>query len=455
MRIQRTTCSLVSFGVVLLAATVLGSSRLPAQTSESGPSGARCEAIGSWSAETPLQLPDGLPVFVEPGSAEVHPLGTLALGTPSLVWLRQDRVVPSEPELARLDTAHARWSFTRAGFLVRPDGNVMPLEPPPRGAPMLDPSVRLAGSGAYHVVWGEDSRGRYEPERLWYARLDATADGGGAHTRWSEPVLVADGGTLTWGDQSTNQLAARADSLVFAATARDSAGRYMLVAFGSGGAWRTAAYRDNWMATYVAAGLSKHGMPLLVFAGHAGNRPGLWAVTLAAWDEAGDSWHAPVPLDTVDGLQAREIRLAHLGGDSLLVVWERRSADGGGIVGLAAVVSPDGGAGWHAAGDLPMTGGLRGLRLLVDAAGGVHALYVGSRGGNVLGVPGSVQHVRWRDGQWDAGATVSSRESFTQPLAAVTSDGIMAIWGEGRLEGENIVPRSYAAWWRSSCRSGP
>lgn len=444
--------------LLLAPALAVAPALLGAQTRPSPPPPARCSGRGAWSAPTALAMPDGRPAFVEPGSAAAHPRGALVLGTPSLVWLGRDRMVVDGADLANLDPARARWSFTRAGFVVRPDGEVEPIDPPPAGGPMMDPSVRRARSGGYHVVWAQDTASVQDPNRspdpdhLWHARLDVGGDGGEAQARWSTPVPIARGGSVTWDEQSTSQLAARGDTLVLAAPTRDDTGAHVLVAMGVGDTWRTAAFRDVWGAGYVAAGLGARGMPVLIVSGRVAGRFGLRAIELAAWTSDGGTWHSPVPLEVPDGVRAGEIRLAHLGGDSLLLAWEGRTVEGNETTGLQATVSPDGGRTWRDGGTRPIGGGLRGLRLLVDGGGTAHVVYVGSPTGEVLGESGAVRHVTWRDGRWGAGAAASSRPSFTQPLAAVTADGLAAIWGEGIVEGAQMIPRSYVAWWRPSCR---
>lgn len=454
---QNASRSLLRLATHLAAAVALAPGRLPAQAEVHDSAGARCEETGTWSAAMPLRLPNGHPVYIDAGSAEFHPSGALALGSPIGVWEHPEAVLPSESESASPDTMELLLAWTLSGLVVRPDGGLEPLGLPAAGAGvrMLAPSIRRGPSGGYHVVWAEDTTGGYDPDRLWYARFDSAGAGAGARSQWTSPVLIAESGEFRWNGQSTNQLAERGDSLVLAAV--NTSDHSVLVARGIGGEWRTAKYldRDSWAASYVAAGLSARGMPLLVVSGVIEGQNALFAVELAAWEPQGGTWHPPVLLNTAGAYSAGESRLAHLGGDSLLLVWERRAVEGGATLGLRAMVSPDGGAEWHDAGDVPLSGGLRGLRLLVDHRGGIHAIYVGSPSAKVLDEPAAVQHLRWRDGEWSASVTASPRPSFGRPVAAVTPDGIMAIWGEHRLVEDGHVPRSYAAWWRDGCIARP
>jgi hypothetical protein len=182
-------------------------------------------------------------------------------------------------------------------------------------------------------------------------------------------------------------------------------------------------------------------------------------------------WSEPSVLDTVADAQPREPQLIALGGDTLLDVWARGTDDrpramqlraGSDHVALVAARSPDGGRTWEPAGELPLSGGLSGLRVARDRAGDVHAVYVGAPSDLVLGAPGRLKDARWRGGAWHQPMAVAPRPVFGRPLLTPGPHGLTLLWSEEELSDGQLLPRGFAAWLdapgcepEGRCRPGP
>ena len=94
--------------VALVSALAVACARAPGAVGEL----TRCEE-GSWSAPFPLHRGDGRPVYVERGIVTAFGSGTLALGTPTFLWLRQNHMLPGpgadRAEAPPADANEALW----------------------------------------------------------------------------------------------------------------------------------------------------------------------------------------------------------------------------------------------------------------------------------------------------------------------------------------------------------
>jgi hypothetical protein len=233
---------------------------------------------------------------------------------------------------------------------------------------------------------------------------------------------------------------------VVAAVARDSGPAFVRMSRYSGGSWSVIDWRGDFDPSYVVALPARDESIVLALSGspRASIATGVYAVR---GDGAGASirWSPPELIDSIRGNYSA-FTSARLGGDTLVLVWHDSEQQA-----MKTAVSIDGGRGWRRLAPVPLSSGMDGERLVVDAAGGLHVIYRGASDETVLNAPGGIRHSRWIGGTWTRPVTVSPGESMTAPGAGAAPGGrVMATWTEA-LFAPYPMPKSFASFWTPGC----
>ena len=422
--------------VALVSALAVACARAPGTVGEL----TRCEE-GSWSAPFPLHRGDGRPVYVERGIVTAFGSRTLALGTPTFLWLRQNHMLPG-PGADRADVGTA---FTRAGVSIDSAGVASPVPPVDSVRTRQAPRLIHGEPGRITVAWesfhapGELT----DPTGIDVASFDGT--------RWSGVSTILRAGRRTSLAMPAALRPGRQQSpRTVVAVSNDTAAHYLQVARDRGGRWTTASWRDpRTFYLYFATGLAT-GDEISVVISRTTRRPFGSLVEALHGQWSGDSivWAPPVRLDTIHGSHDR-LAMARLGGDSLLVIWHDKASTR-----LSSAVSLDAGRTWRATSPLALSSALDGTTLVVDASGSVHALFSGAPANQaaVLGAPGMIMHSRWRSGVWTTPVAVSSRNGLGAAAGVAPHGGVMAIWAEAVAEPlGGSMPKSFASVWTPRC----
>jgi hypothetical protein len=409
---------------------------------------------GTWSAPFALQDSGGRPAFVEPGMGYWSAGHVIALGAPVYQWLEKDRPLDLEKFKTHPDTVAAMRAVGQGGLVIDSHGVVTTVPRPTLDGGWKDPVLFPRRDGSADVVYGVqtgDTSGTVI-SRIEYARFDGL--------QWTAPELLAKG-DFRWHWSWHTSLAGRGDSLLVVASSRTDTADRLKVLGRIDGRWLSSAIPRAFQtyATGTAAVFNRAGRPVVVFNGDTAGiyaSDGLFVTSTARWDDSGARWVRPFRFDSAALTVSQSLNLHRLGGDSLLLIWERDRTDASRprTESIASAVSVDGGATWRMTDSLLEANG--GPRTAMDMSGRVHLAYSASSMPGVLGSPGTVLHRIWRDGHWSEAVDVSHGETQTAPTLIATPTGMFAIWSNMIMivvDGQpGVMPKSMGASWVPVCR---
>jgi hypothetical protein len=415
-----------------------------AQGQGARPDSGRC--AGHWSPPFPIQRADGRPVYIERGV--ITPFGdqTLALGGPTIFWLRRDHMAPPQ---AGTDSSEVRWAFTRAGALIGSDGVAVGIPPVDtlsrRGAP------HLAGfaSRSVTVAWASTDSATPSPTAD-ADRVDVAAFDG---TRWSTPATIIRAQHVRLEPAPAVRGGVERDPSVIAVAARDGDSAFVRGARWSGGRWSSMKWRGPVVSVHHATAVSSdhRAISLVMMASITGLETGVYSLH-GQWDRDSVAWDQPALIDSIRG-SFEAFSSARLGRDSLIVTWHS-DATPGAPGAMKTALSIDAGRTWRLTAPLTLSSGMDGALLVVDAGGRLHVVYRGAREieAHVLNAPGLIMHSRWVSGEWTRPTAISTTASVTAPGAGHAGGGrLMAIWTDVQMAQEGVMPKSVASLWTPGC----
>jgi len=427
-------CSTVSFALLIIAGL---SVKLAAQGNTSPGQTTSCRS--TWTAPVPLRMPDGRPVYIEPGSVGQNGNKVITLGGPSFVWLSPTVFVPDPRDTvaAKATVVNSIWNFTRAGFLFDSTGHVTPIDPPPLGMKQAKPRLFRLDGNELGVVWGQDLDDSHRRERIFYARIK---DG-----KWIDPLLIVDS-VADW--QRNGGLSGITNTNPFYAVKEDSKSgpKRFAVGFLDNGVWKKFKVPIEGLAPSVNVIPLKDAVVALI---ERGDHPdaGVWAMRLLRSHSDTLAVETTARLDSGSGSATREALLFKLGADSVLAVWTYR-ADGS--YSLRSALSSDGGKKWHVLASIPASGRINFLGGTRTNSGDIHLVY-NTNTSAALGPSGAINHVSFSNGKWSAPDAVTDHEVHG-PVIGPAANGVVVTWAEYENQwGFVVAPRSYASWLKS-CR---
>jgi hypothetical protein len=399
--------------------------------------------VPGWSPPIPVLDSLGRPTYLEPGALLYLRGRILALSNPVMQWLETDRMFDTAKlDAIRGDTAIAKRHFLQGGAWIDARGTANLVPRPHLEANLIRPVAAVGRGEVVDVLYGVEGASG-SANRLEYDRFDSN--------RWEGRQAILDG-QFIWGPQAP--FVTRGDSLVFAVTDANRQNPAFRLIMRAGSRWREAAVPvTSLQRKHATAAFNRRGQPVVVFIGDTvSGHDALYATTILRWDSTA-AWSTPVALDRDSSMFAYAMSIIPLGGDSLVLAFERqRGYSGHETVSIASMLSTDGGTSWSASDSIPITS--HGARFIKDSIGVVHVVYM-ANDASVLLSPGRVMHSMWRGGKWSTPTPAAQEEASTQPTIVATPTGIATIWGQadqmlyrGKVEME---PRSYIAYW-TRCR---
>ncbi len=401
---------------------------------------------GTWSAPTYLTRPTGEPVYVEHGVIATIDKKPLALGSPTLFWLTRDTLAPQN--LARFDSAQIALVASRPGAWIDSEGHTTPL-------PSVNNTRAHHSSGmvawepsALTAVWSTGEIQRTAEQRRKTTSIDVALFDG---TRWSAPRTIMRAGSLRLSPLPVSRAESRFNRRVVAALVEEPS-RSIRIARNIDGEWSTADWSGTRSLTYASATTTADSGTLLVsMMAPNGADHGIYAMRTNRWPPVQGDWTAPIRIDSIPPAMTYEgFAWAHLGGDSIVVVW--RKSQGGGV-GLTSHVSPDGGRTWRRGEPLEFNGIIDGTTLSVDTNGRLHAVFRSPGIANAMNAPGAVMHTMWSSGRWTVPVAISSGPSVTAPgLGFIGSGRLLGTWSEmiAELSG-GFSPKTLMSVWSPGC----
>ena len=409
--------ALRSFGLILLLVVLVACAALTTLQSKSG-AAIPCDL--TWSAPQPLRFSDAEIRIIDPQIVATR-RGIAFLGDNAFAFAPTDTgfVLP------------VGWPGSGdrmiAGFMLRPDGGVTPIPPPPGARAFM--GVKAASDGAIaHVFWGWfDDTTVTDSDRInsvSYARFDGV--------EWSNPELLLRDSNLVWEHQASSVLV--------------SQGRAHLMAIGRGARFRPEVIhvvrdavgggsltRPGFQALYANLATSAEGALWLATIGRGQSDRALVQVRRST--DGGGRWSEPVTLHRSGRGTASDPRLAVTPTGSLFAGWieddPSRPVFSANRVSFATSV--DNGASWQS---LPAISAPR-VRDLWVLADGPAALQISLHTSNP---EGAVVGIRWDGGQWSPWSTFGQPTWFAAMLAAATPDSLYMAWQEWRFLGPERVP---------------
>lgn len=164
------------------------------------------------------------------------------------------------------------------------------------------------------------------------------------------------------------------------------------------------------------------------------------------------TWSSPVLIDAVNS-SVSPYTWAHLGGDSLLLVWRRDPTETAGPA-VRVALSADGGRSWSAHEEPSLADAAGGfIRLAVDSSGTAHLTFLRGAREGVLNSPGDLMSSSRVRGSWTRPVAVSQEETDTsQDFWALADGSLLASWLKIRaFTPRGIIPTSYVAVGRPRC----
>jgi len=432
---MRRRCSTVSLVLLLLAGSLPESG---AQSSEAPRQVASCAS--TWTAPVPLRMPDGRPVYIEPGSIGQNGNKVITLGGPSFIWLSPTVFAPDPRDTAatKLGMVNLLWNFTRAGFLFDSTGQATPIDPPPLGMEQAKPRLFRLDGDELGVVWGQDLDRSHKQERIFYARMK--------NLKWIDPVLLVDS-VADW--QRNGGLSGITNTNPFYAVRHNSRFRpeRFVVGFLDDGVWKKFTLSIDGLALFVNIIPLKDAVVALVERGHIPR--GVYAMRLRPSTSEALTTEVEVQLDSTSDSATGEALLVKLTGDSLLAVWTHRNPRPDPANSLRSALSPDGGKHWGLVTSIPAAGHIEFLGGTRSNNGVVHLVYNTSTSG-ALGSPAAINHVSFSNGKWTTPDAVTNHEVHG-PVIGSTLNGVVVTWAqyEDQWGRSGVAPRSYASWLKS------
>lgn len=313
-----------------------------------------------------------------------------------------------------------------AGFLVRPNGDVVALPSPPRVRAFI--GVRAAShAGVAHVFWaGSADTSAHQWQHLnalWYARFDGD--------RWTEPEMVLADTTVLWASQSTSVVIADGRAHLTAPLNEGILGGNVLhVVRDAHG--RGTAKRLGFQALYTH--LAAYSDGTLVLATISGARPDRAQVLIRRSTDGGRSWDAPTVVYRSGLGTAYDPRLVVTPDGSLYAAW---IVEAPGVPGRAASihasVSTDRGTTWRGLAAATAAPEVRDLWAVADGQGTVHIVFhSGENDGVAVGM--SLLDDHWGS-RFTRGPT-----PFAATMYALTPDSLYLAWHEWREGGPERIP---------------
>jgi hypothetical protein len=332
-----------------------------------------------------------------------------------------------------------------AGALIDADGTATGVPLAEAAGPQRTPRLVASSEREVTVAWAFSDSVNAEPDRIALASFDGK--------RWNAPQSILRAPELRLSHLTATRAGSVVDPLVVVVTARDATGPVLRVARSSNGTWATADWRGSAFIIHyaTASAVAARSVGIVMMATMRGAGAGIYSLR-ADWDGNGVTWTQPVLIDSLRG-SFEEFSSAHLGADSVVVVWYTNPPIGAPKA-MMTVVSVDAGITWKSTTALRLNSGVDGARLVVDSGGGLHVVYRGSREDevHVLNAPGMIMHSSWQLGAWTKPSAVSTTPSVTAPAAGGAAKGrLMVIWAEAEFLPEGGMPRSLAAVWTPGC----
>lgn len=327
-----------------------------------------------------------------------------------------------------------------SGFLVRPDGAVVPIPGPPGVRAFI--GVRAAShAGVAHVFWAgsaDTSSSQWQHiNSLWYAQFDGE--------RWTRPELVLEDTALLWRHQYTG--VAVADGRVHLTTLVEGSTLVpdvLHVVRSMRG--RSSARRVEFGGLYTSLAAAPDGTLFLTTID--GDRHDRARVLVRRSTDGGRSWSEPAVVYRSGMGTAYDPRLAVTRDGSLYSAWivERPNASGR-AESIYVAVSSDQGATWRSLPALFAEPEVRDLWAVADGGDRLHvSFHSDERDGLVVGAMLEGQ-------QWGDRATFGPTP-FAAILSAPDSDAVQLTWYEWQASGPDRIPRIMVSR-RMSCRDIP
>jgi hypothetical protein len=407
-------------------------------SAESGAQGkaARGKAVTcelKWTSPVSLRMPDGRPVYIEPGSIGQSGSKIITLGGPTFVWLSPTMFSPDPRDTAAMikATLNSLWNLTRAGFVFDSTGYGSPIDPAPFGRQPIKPRLFRLDRDALGVLWAQDPDDTQKNELMLYARLK---DG-----KWTDPVLLTDS-VEDW--QRNGGLTGITNTIPFYAVKDNSESRpqRFVIGFLDNGIWK------KFRVPIDGLGPSLNIIPLqdavVALVDHSGRDAGVWALRLRRSNSDTLAVEIKERLDSSAGSATREALLFRLSGDSVLAVWSH-SRDGS--YSLRSALSPDAGRRWNVLPAIPVSRKISNLGGTRSNNGDVHLVYK-TNPPRTLGFPGPMSHVSFSNGRWTTPDAVTDHEVHA-PVIGSTTTGVVVTWAEYETQwGSVVAPRTYASW---------
>jgi hypothetical protein len=272
----------------------------------------------------------------------------------------------------------------------------------------------------------------------------ATFDG----TRWSDHLTILSGEKIELGRLPVSRAELEFERSVIAAKSTDSSRRLVRVARKVGRTWSTADWTDGSIVHYASATTAADGATVMVMTLTPPNGvAGVYSTRATTWPPSPADWSRPQRIDSLRSMPFSFGRFswAHLGGDSLLVVWHQ---SGGSEHFLTTALSVDGAKSWRLLQPLVHDSGIDGESVAVDSRGRVHIVFRSAAGDGVVNAAGRVMHAIWNGATWTRPAPVSTTTSLTDPGLGFTSGGrLVATWTEAVFDANGASPKTVVGVW--------
>lgn len=377
---------------------------------------------GTWTEPSPVQLPDGRPVYVEEPVPVGVDHGLAMFGSPTFVWRSATIFADSSPASAE-PADHP----ILAGVVVQPAGSVRVLRMPSGVQRPLALRALPRGDGELDVFWGEtpDTSWRAEGRvaELWHARYGARA--------WSVPERLAASDRIWWNATfpallATTNAAVLAVPVQRAGTRKDSTG--ILVLRRSAGTWERAWIPAGQSpATFLAlAPTASRGLVLAYIGSPSAPDDGAGevAVLVSRSGDGGATWTRPRSIVHSAEAGLNWLRVVATADGTLHAVWtaEWRDVAGSTRRTLGRAASRDGGVSWTVGAPVDNDANVEALDAV---ATGRRVLLVGRRQVDrqlVAGIFADSGALTLHPLPFDAAATLPR-------LAPVGSDSVLLNWG--------------------------
>lgn len=383
-----------------------------------------------------------------PHRAMMFGKGHIHIEAPQIVATRQGTaylgdnayaIAPTDSGFALL-AGQPRGAAMLGGFLVRPDGAVVPIPGPPGVRAFI--GVRAtAHAGVAHVFWAgsaDTSSAQWRHvNSLWYAQFDGE--------RWTQPELILADTALIWMHQLTG--VAFADGRAHLTTPVEGStlvGDVLHVVRAAGGPG--SATRLGFGALYTSLAAAPDGT--LWLATIDGDRHDRARVLVRRSPDGGRSWSEPALVYRSGMGTAYDPRLAVTRDGSLYAAWIVEAATSPGRAeSIYVAFSADKGSTWRPLPALLGVPDVRDLWAIADASGRLHlSFHSGERDGRVVGA--MLEGLQWGS-RFTFGPT-----PFAAILSAPDTEAIHLTWYEWQAIGPDRIPRIMVSR-RRFCRDIP